>query len=76
VSWFGQSEQDKQQQVNIEDILKPLHYAMSKMNFHLSDLYAKYDTNKDDMLSSDELNQACKEMLHYDLTREEVLIFK
>jgi Ca2+-binding EF-hand superfamily protein len=72
LDWFGRDEQEKLFQVGIEDIIKPLVTYMRRKNLNVVDIYNKYDTNKNQLLSANELQTALKDMLKFEMTTEEV----
>ena len=73
LDWFGQDEQEKQFQYGIEDIIKPLNtYLNRNKNLTIEKLFAKYDQNKNQMMSAKELAVAMKAMFDFEMTDEEV----
>lgn len=72
LDWFGYDEQEKLFQVGIEDIIKPLITIMERKNLRAPDIYDKYDQNRNQMLSANELAEACKEMLRFDMGKDEI----
>lgn len=72
LQWFGQEEQEKVFQIGIEDITKPLATCMARKNLNVVEMFARYDQNKNQMMSAQELKVAAKELLQFDMTPEEV----
>lgn len=61
-------------QTGIEDIVKPLVTCMARKNIDVNRLFAKYDANKNMMMSAAELQHAVKELLQWDLSADEVKV--
>lgn len=63
LDWFGYDEEEKMFQTGIEDIIKPLVTCMARKDITVNKLFAKYDANKNMMMSASELQAALKELL-------------
>lgn len=70
--WFSQDEQEKIFQIGIEDIIKPLVTYMKHKKLNVTELFERYDQNKNQMMSASELKVALKELLQFDMNPEEV----
>jgi Ca2+-binding EF-hand superfamily protein len=63
-------------QCSIEDIIKPLMTKIKKFNVNISDLFDKYDKNKNKRLSPQELATALGNDMRINLTEEEIQAIK
>lgn len=69
---FGRDEQEKLFQTGIEDIIKPLVTFLARKKLTVVDLFNKYDQNKNQMMSAQELQAALKDLLKFEMSPDEV----
>lgn len=60
MSAFGKEVKDGSYTVGIEDIIKPLATKVRKFGINLSNMFNKYDKNKNFRLSAEEIRDALK----------------
>ena len=76
IDWFGRDEQEKLFQIGIEDIIKPLSTYLARKNVQVSELFQSFDKDHNNMLSAQELKQAIKSKLGYEVSPDEVETMK
>jgi len=74
VKWFGQTERDLLTLQNVEDILRPLVTIMHRKAMTLTDIFRRYDANKNDQLNPKEIQTTMSELVKYKITADEVAI--
>ena len=72
LDWFGFDEQEKLFQTGIEDIIKPLVTCLGRAKLSVVDVFNKYDQDRNQMMSATELQAALKDILHFEMSQEEV----
>ena len=65
VEAFGREVREQTFKIGIEDIVKPLATKILKFNVNISQLFDKYDTNKNGRLSAEELSKALKNDMNF-----------
>ena len=72
LDWFGFDEQEKLFQTGIEDIIKPLVTCLKRAKRSAVDVFKEYDQDKNQLMSATELQAALKDILHFEMSQEEV----
>ncbi|CDW85652.1 protein fantom [Stylonychia lemnae] len=73
---FGKEVRDQVFKINIEDIIKPLATRAFKYGVNINELFVKYDENKNQRLSAEELATALRKDFSYIMMDDEIQTIK